>query len=109
MLDAAGKLGKIIVGMQRALGEIPLTVKLRTGVKDGKNNAHKLMPRIATEWQASAMTVSSLSCFLESLLMCRLQLHGRTRQQRYTRLADWDYIKECVKAVRAKEAEDDRG
>ncbi|KAF6755436.1 zinc finger dihydrouridine synthase [Ephemerocybe angulata] len=90
LLDAAGKLGRIIVGMQKALGAIPLTVKLRTGVKDGKNNAHKLMPRIAAEWGASAMT-----------------LHGRTRQQRYTRLADWEYIGECVKAVREREEAED--
>ena len=60
LMDAAGKLGKIVVGMQKALGEIPLTVKMRTGVKDGKNNAHKLMPRVATEWGASAMTVRPL-------------------------------------------------
>ena len=35
------------------------------------------------------------------------QLHGRTRQQRYTKLADWEYIRECVNAVRARE--DDEG
>jgi len=90
VLDAAGKLGKIVVGMSKALGDVPVTVKLRTGVKDGKNNAHKLMPRLATEWNAAALT-----------------LHGRTRQQRYSKVADWDYIKECVNAVRAKEAEED--
>ncbi|KAF8651519.1 hypothetical protein AX16_004715 [Volvariella volvacea WC 439] len=88
LLDAQGKLGKILVGMNKALGEIPVTVKLRTGVKEGKNNAHKIMPRISTEWGASCIT-----------------LHGRTREQRYTKLADWNYIKECVEAVRAKEDE----
>ena len=57
MLDTPGKLGKILTGMNKALGDIPLTVKLRTGVKDGKNNAHKLMPRLGTEWHVGAMTV----------------------------------------------------
>ncbi|EIW53580.1 zinc finger dihydrouridine synthase [Trametes versicolor FP-101664 SS1] len=90
LLDAAGKLGKIVVGMNKALGDIPVTVKLRTGVKDGKNTAHKLMPRLAPEFGASAIT-----------------LHGRTRQQRYTKLADWEYIKQCVEAVRAREEEED--
>lgn len=58
MLDAAGKLGKILTGMNKALGEIPLTIKLRTGVKEGRNTAHKLMPRISAEWNVAAMTVS---------------------------------------------------
>ena len=58
VLDSAGKLGKILIGMNRALGEIPMTVKLRTGVKDGKNTAHKLMPRLSTEWNVGCITVS---------------------------------------------------
>ena len=62
VLDAAGKLGKIVVGMNKVLGDIPVTVKLRTGVKDDRNNAHKLMPRLATEWNAGALTVKSLFC-----------------------------------------------
>ncbi|EIM87584.1 FMN-linked oxidoreductase [Stereum hirsutum FP-91666 SS1] len=90
LLDAPGKLGKILTGMNRALGEIPLTVKLRTGVREGRNTSHKLMPRIASEWNVAAMT-----------------LHGRTRQQRYAKLADWAYIRECVDAVRAREADED--
>jgi tRNA-dihydrouridine synthase 3 len=57
VLDAPGKLSKILVGMNRALGDIPLTVKLRTGVKEGKNTAHKLMPRLAVETGIAAMTV----------------------------------------------------
>lgn len=88
LLDAPAKLGKIVTGMSRALGEIPVTIKLRTGVKDGRNNAHKVMLRAATEWGVGCIT-----------------LHGRTRQQRYTKLADWEYIKYCVDAVRAREAD----
>ncbi|KAJ6616709.1 hypothetical protein B0H10DRAFT_2036019 [Mycena sp. CBHHK59/15] len=90
LLDNVNRLGKIVFGMSRALGDIPVTVKLRTGVKDGKNTAHKLMPRLGPEFNASCIT-----------------LHGRSRQQRYTKLADWDYIKECVDAVRAREVDED--
>ena len=68
VLDAPAKLGKIIIGMNKALGDIPVTVKLRMGVKDGKNTAHKLMPRLAPEFGAAVITVChfvySIYCFL---------------------------------------------
>lgn len=64
VLDAPAKLGKILVGMNKALGEIPVTVKLRTGVKDGRNTAHKLMPRLAAEWGAASLTVWTFSYHL---------------------------------------------
>jgi tRNA-dihydrouridine synthase 3 len=63
VLDAAAKLGKIIVGMNRALGDIPVTVKLRTGVKDGRNTAHKLMPRLGPEFGAGCITVRYFTSF----------------------------------------------
>jgi hypothetical protein len=61
VLDTVGKLGKILTGMNKALGEIPMTVKLRAGVKDGKNTAHKLMPRLSTEWNVGCITVCILA------------------------------------------------
>ncbi|KAI6003161.1 hypothetical protein EDC04DRAFT_2882888 [Pisolithus marmoratus] len=82
-------LGKIIIGMNKVLGDIPVTVKLHTGVKDGHNMAHKLMPRLSTEWGVGCIT-----------------LHGRTQQQQYTKIADWDYIQQCVEAVRVHESEE---
>lgn len=44
--------------MNKALGEIPVTVKLRTGVKEGRNTAHKLMPRLGSEWGVGCITAS---------------------------------------------------
>ncbi|WRT66828.1 tRNA-dihydrouridine(47) synthase [NAD(P)(+)] [Kwoniella shivajii] len=83
LMDAPGRLAKILVGMNRALGDIPLTVKFRTGIANGKPNAHKLIPKFATQWGAGALTI-----------------HGRSRQQRYSKLADWDYIKTCAETLR---------
>ena len=53
------------------------------GYNDGADIAHELIPQIA-EWGAAAVT-----------------LHGRTRQQRYSRAADWDYIQQCARAAGA--------
>ncbi|KAG8683741.1 tRNA-dihydrouridine synthase 3 [Ceratobasidium sp. 394] len=89
LLDNHNKLGRILIGMSRALGEVPLTIKVRTGIKEGRNTSHKLMPRVA-RWGVNAFSI-----------------HGRTRQQRYSKLADWGYIKECVEALRASTEDDD--
>nr|ODN85753.1 tRNA-dihydrouridine(47) synthase [NAD(P)(+)] [Cryptococcus depauperatus CBS 7841] len=83
LMDSPGRLGKILVGMNRALGNIPLTVKFRMGVANNKPNAHKLIPRFVQEWGAGAMTI-----------------HGRSRQQRYSKPADWSYIRQCVETLR---------
>jgi len=68
VIDAPAKLGRIVVGMNKVLGEIPVTVKLRTGVKEGKNTAHKLMPRVA-DWGASCLTVRHYSSLFESFFL----------------------------------------
>eukprot|EP00656_Telonema_subtile_P001021 TRINITY_DN10486_c0_g1_i2.p1 TRINITY_DN10486_c0_g1~~TRINITY_DN10486_c0_g1_i2.p1 ORF type:complete len:596 (+),score=174.11 TRINITY_DN10486_c0_g1_i2:179-1966(+) len=52
----------------------PLTVKLRTGYTEKCNIAHTLIPRLV-DWGAAAIT-----------------LHGRSRTQRYSKMADWSYI-----------------
>ncbi|KAL8177535.1 UNVERIFIED_CONTAM: hypothetical protein K2H54_011081 [Gekko kuhli] len=59
--------------------DVPLTVKIRTGVQEKVNLAHKIIPNLR-EWGASLVT-----------------LHGRSREQRYTKGADWEYIAECAK------------
>ena len=75
LLQHAAKLGKSLIGMNRVMGETPLTIKIRTGVssKPEERVAHKLARRVQTEWGCSALT-----------------LHGRSRQQRYKTRADYD-------------------
>ncbi|RDD37049.1 tRNA-dihydrouridine(47) synthase [NAD(P)(+)]-like [Trichoplax sp. H2] len=80
LMGRANKLQQIVTGMSSILS-VPLTVKLRTGILAKKSTAHKLIPQIR-EWGASLVT-----------------LHGRSREQRYTKLADWSYINECATAA----------
>lgn len=75
-----GPLQSSIQTMSQILN-IPFTVKMRMGVYTGRPTAHELV-RQCREWGVSMVTV-----------------HGRSREQRYTRLADWDYIGDCVKAA----------
>lgn len=46
-----------------------------------------------------AKAVESVHCpsQVKSWGASALTLHGRTRQQRYSRLADWQYIQECAR------------
>uniref|UniRef100_A0A1A9V8B6 tRNA-dihydrouridine(47) synthase [NAD(P)(+)] n=1 Tax=Glossina austeni TaxID=7395 RepID=A0A1A9V8B6_GLOAU len=62
--------------------KIPFTVKMRTGVYADKSTAHDIMP-LVEEWGAAAVT-----------------LHGRSREQRYTKNANWTYIEECAAKVK---------
>lgn len=83
LLDHPRKLGRIVRGMDAALGEVPVTVKLRTGITEKRTSHARILPRVQTEWGAAAVT-----------------MHGRSRKQRYSKRADWDYIKECAHELR---------
>jgi tRNA-dihydrouridine synthase 3 len=95
LLDHPSKLEKIIAGMNVVSGEVPITVKIRTGTRDGKPTAEKLAQRLvlggfeAHEVGQGASGVAAIT------------LHGRSRQQRYTRSADWSYISECAALVKS--------
>lgn len=60
---------------------IPFTIKMRTGVYQDKKITHTIVPKMA-ELGASLITV-----------------HGRSKEARYTRSADWEYIETCAKAA----------
>lgn len=60
LLDHASKLGKILKGMNYAAGSVPVTIKMRTGIKTGHNTTHKLMSKAVKEWGVGAVTVGGM-------------------------------------------------
>lgn len=65
-----------IKGMGKNLS-CPITVKIRTGWDESKPFAHNLVPKIQKWGMGNVGAV---------------MVHGRSRLQRYSKLADWDYI-----------------
>ena len=91
LLDQHGKLFKMLRGMNLVSGDTPITCKIRMGCKDAQPTAKKLLVKLWNAGDVSAVT-----------------LHGRSRQQRYTREADWGYISDCATMINAlKQHSDD--
>ncbi|KAK0618021.1 hypothetical protein B0T17DRAFT_609206 [Bombardia bombarda] len=93
LLDAPAKLDRMIRGMNAVSGEVPITAKIRMGVKDDKLTAQKLVERLALGSQDMRDQLGAPGC-------AAVTLHGRTRQQRYTRAANWTYIAECAALIK---------
>ncbi|XP_047168574.1 tRNA-dihydrouridine(47) synthase [NAD(P)(+)]-like isoform X1 [Vigna umbellata] len=70
---------KSIVEVASGTVDKPITIKVRTAYFEGKKRIDSLIADIGS-WGASAVTI-----------------HGRSRQQRYSKLADWDYVYQCAR------------
>lgn len=80
LMNRNSKLRKMIAGASM-VSKVPVTVKMRAGSSEDKNTAHNLINSVIkpfTSKYVGAVTV-----------------HGRSRAQRYTKLADWNYINDC--------------
>ncbi|CAB4256172.1 similar to Saccharomyces cerevisiae YLR401C DUS3 Dihydrouridine synthase, member of a widespread family of conserved proteins including Smm1p, Dus1p, and Dus4p [Maudiozyma barnettii] len=86
LLDNPARLIRVLNSMNYVSQEVPITVKIRAGTKDGHNTADALVKRLVYETDTAAIT-----------------LHGRSRQQRYTKLADWEYIAKTAQSLRDNE------
>jgi tRNA-dihydrouridine synthase 3 len=73
LLKKASRLGRLVASMRAAVS-VPVTVKLRTGWSEDKENVSELA-RICEEAGAAAITI-----------------HARSREQRYSKAADWELI-----------------
>lgn len=96
LLDSPNKLEKILHGMNAVSGTIPITCKIRMGTRDNKPTAQRVVERLilgggAGSGGSQSTTVDSGVGGITSGVAA-ITLHGRSRQQRYSRSADWQYI-----------------
>lgn len=80
LLREPGKLEEILKEIKKAIS-IPLTLKLRTGYTD------------------STINVVDVAKMAEQCGVEHIQVHGRTREQGYKGLANWDIIRQVKEAV----------
>ena len=94
LLDHPSKLEKIIRGMNAVSQEIPITVKIRMGTRDNQPNALKIVERLVLGgYESSVLGVGPPGA-------AAITLHGRSRQQRYTKQADWSYIADTAALIK---------
>ncbi|KAJ1330602.1 hypothetical protein BSLG_009054 [Batrachochytrium salamandrivorans] len=78
LLERRNKVRGMLLGAVH-VSSVPITVKMRMGLTSKRKVGHKIIP-LARDCGVAA-----------------LSLHGRSKEQRYTKLADWDYTLECAK------------
>jgi tRNA-dihydrouridine synthase 3 len=103
LLDSEAKLEHILRGMSYVSKEVPITVKIRMGTKDNHPTAQKLIKRLVLGGYEAVESGKGTSG------VAAITLHGRSKQQRYSRSADWSYIAECSSLIsRLKKEKDAR-
>lgn len=88
LMNRPNKLCEVVSSMARGLPSRCITVKIRTGWDDKSPNAHKILPQLQ-----KLNTNSKIDGRLAAVF-----IHGRSRLQRYSRLANWNYVLKCAKS-----------
>ncbi|KAF2996579.1 tRNA-dihydrouridine synthase 3 [Neopestalotiopsis sp. 37M] len=94
LLDSPTKLERMIRGMNVVSGEVPITAKIRMGVRDNKPTALRLVERLSLGDEDLRDRLGAPGC-------AAITLHGRSRQQRYTKSANWSYVAECAELIKS--------
>lgn len=81
------RLKDALVGITHALQKCGVSIKMRTGWDTKKPFAHELVPKIQS-WGVPGIAA--------------VMIHGRSRLQRYSKEADWDYIVNRVATSQSK-------
>ncbi|MGH7936529.1 MAG: tRNA dihydrouridine synthase DusB [Chthoniobacterales bacterium] len=81
LLKDCPALGKVVEAVVKAVSPLPVTAKIRTG------------------WDDATINATPVAIILESLGIAAVAVHGRTRAQGYSGVADWQVIAEVAEAV----------
>ena len=93
LLDAPAKLEKILRGMNAVSGAVPVSAKIRMGARCDAPAAASIAERLVLGGQHAR------GAGLGGSGVAAIALHGRSRQQRYTKSADWEYIAEIGRLI----------
>ena len=83
LMNKPDRLLEIVAACCKQLTTRPMTVKIRTGWNDNHPSAHLLVPQIQKMAKGRVAAVF---------------IHGRSRQARYAKLANWDYVAQVAQA-----------
>lgn len=83
LMGNSNRMKNLLKVMNDCSGDIPITVKMRMGINDKKPIADEIVKKLLNSGDIGAITI-----------------HGRSRQQRYTKEANWDYIENIGKIVK---------
>lgn len=92
LMDAPNKLDKMLRGMNTVSGPIPISCKIRMGTRTGAPTAQKLVERLVLGARRDRERETPCG-------VAAITLHGRSRQQRYTKEADWEYISDTASLI----------
>uniref|UniRef100_A0A914CQ63 tRNA-dihydrouridine(47) synthase [NAD(P)(+)] n=1 Tax=Acrobeloides nanus TaxID=290746 RepID=A0A914CQ63_9BILA len=82
LFNRTNRLVQVVKSMSQVLRDTPLTLKLRYGLKEGQHTAHNVIKRLVDDCPPQLLT-----------------LHPRSKGQRYTKSAEWDYVPKCAEAT----------
>ena len=81
LMRGSGTRFERVVRALRGVTDCNLSIKLRTGIKEKKPTGLKIVNKLKV-WDVDLIT-----------------MHGRSKEARYTKLANWDYIAHCARVA----------
>ena len=95
LMQREKRLQSSLQGIMSTLHKCPITIKMRTGWDEKSPMAHDLIHKIQNVWGYNPNNGINA-----------IMIHGRSRLQRYSREANWDYIGQIASSIASSNAGD---